>query len=57
MRRAAVLGALSIGPLAAYLVWALIGRHWGHLAVAATLNLTLWTLGPALIAYAARGVH
>jgi len=54
MRRAAITLALTIGPCAAYAVWALTGRHWGHLALAAALNLTLWTAGPALIAYAAR---
>jgi len=56
-RKLAIASALSIGPLAAYLIWALTGRHWGHLALAGALNLTLWTAGPMFLAYATRGVH
>lgn len=43
--------ALSIGPCAAYLVWALQRRRWGHAGVAALANVILWIGGPAFIAY------
>ena len=55
----ALCGALTLilGPCAIYLVWALLAHRWGHVALAATLNLALWTLGPLLLAHTARTLH
>lgn len=47
--------ALSIGPCAAYLVWAITRRRWFHVVIAAVLNLLLWTVGPISIIYV--GTH
>jgi len=43
--------ALSVGPCAAYLVWALQRRRWGHVSLAVSANLILWIGGPSFIAY------
>lgn len=46
--------ALTIGPCASWLVWALQNRRWGHAAVASVANLILWTGGPSFLIYAER---
>lgn len=43
--------ALSVGPCAAYLVWALQRGSRLHIGIATLANLILWTAGPAIIAY------
>lgn len=56
-KQLAVGASLFIGPLFAYLVWALLAHRWGHLALAAALNLALWTLGPLALSHALRVSH
>lgn len=41
--------ALSVGPCAAYFVWALTRRKWAHVVIASVLNITLWTAGPLFV--------
>lgn len=43
--------ALSIGPFAAYLVWALQRRSRLHIGIASLANVILWIGGPSFIAY------
>lgn len=40
---------LAVGPLFAWLCWALQRKRWGHAAAAAVANLALWVAGPAFI--------
>lgn len=46
--------ALTIGPCAAWLVWAIVNRRWGHVVCAGTANLLLWSVGPLFIAFCLR---
>lgn len=42
--------ALSVGPCAAYLVWAITRRKPIHIVCAVILNLGFWVAGPAILA-------
>lgn len=48
--------ALSFGPCAAYLVWAITRRKPVHTAVAVLANIVLWSAGPALLALQLKGL-
>ena len=41
---------LGLGPLSAYMLWALQRHRMGHLAAATALNIALWIYGPAFAA-------
>lgn len=41
--------AFAIGPLAAWLAWAIQRRRPGHILAAALANAALWILGPAFV--------
>ena len=43
--------ALTMGPCAAYLVWAVTRRKVWHTYIAIALNVALWVLGPLLLAW------
>lgn len=43
--------ALSIGPCAAYLVWALQRGSRVHIGLACLANVALWVGGPSLLIY------
>lgn len=44
--------ALSIGPCAAYLVWAMQRGSRLHIGLAALSNIILWVFGPLFLVYA-----
>lgn len=47
----ALIGALAVGPTAAWLVWAIQQRRPVQIGLAIAANIALWLAGPALLAW------
>lgn len=52
LAKIAPVAALAVGPLAAWLVWAIVNRKPFQAGAALVANIALWTGGPAIIAWA-----